>query len=111
MKSSCFSICDLVVVSRTRGKAQDSMPFPIMKFSSARLLMHPIVYSYFMLQQVIVQNIFSEVQIPTWQAIARGKAEGNSVSSRYLHRRENVLHYCLFKLEITVLLPNYIVVI
>ena len=101
MKSSCFSMCDIVVVSRTRGKAQDSMPFPIMKFSSARLLMHPIVYSYFMLQQAIMLNIFPEVQIhvPTWQAIARGKAEGNSVSSRYLHRGENVLHYCLFSLK------------
>ena len=68
------------------------------------------VYSYFMLQQAKLQNIFPEVEIATWQAIARGKAEGNSVSSRYLHRGENVLHYCLFKLEITVLLPNYIVV-
>ena len=67
-----------------------------------------IVYSYFMLQQAIVQNIFPEVQVPTWQAIARGEAEGNCMSSRYLHRGENVLHYCLFKLEITVLLPNYI---
>ena len=55
-----------------------------------------------------MQNSFPEVQIPTWQAIARGEAEGNSVSSRYLHRGENVLHYYLFKLEITVLLPNYI---
>ena len=27
---------------------------------------------------------------------------------RSLHRGENVLLYCLFKLEITVLLPNYI---
>ena len=33
------------------------------------------------------------VQVPTWHAIARS---------------ENVLHYCPFKLEITVLLPNYI---
>ena len=65
-----------------------------------------ILYSYFMLQQAIVQNIFPEVQVPTWQAIARGEAEGNSISSRYLHRGENVLHYCLFKLEITVLLPK-----
>ena len=56
-----------------------------------------------------MQNIFTEVQVPTWQAIARGEAEGNSLSSRYLHRGENVLYYCLFKLEITVLLPiNYI---
>ena len=61
-----------------------------------------------MLQQAIVQNIFPEVQIPTWQAIARGEAVGNSVSIRYLHQGENVLHYCLFKLEITVLLPTYI---
>ena len=38
---------------------------------------HVIVYSYFMLQQAIVQNIFPEVQVPTWQAIARGEAEGN----------------------------------
>ena len=66
-----------------------------------------MVYSYFMLQQAIVQNIFPEVQVPTWQAIARGEVEGNSMSSRYLHRGENVLHYCLIKLEITVLLPNY----
>ena len=65
---------------------------------------YSILYSYFMLQQAIVQNIFPEVQIPTWQVIARGEAEGNSVSSRYLHRGENVLHYCLLKL----LLPNYI---
>ena len=67
-----------------------------------------ILYSYFMLQQAIVRNTFPSVQVPTWQAIARGEAEGNSVSSRYLHGGENVLHYCLFKLEITVLLPNYI---
>ena len=67
-----------------------------------------ILYSYFMLQQAIVQNIFPEVQVRTWQAIARGKAEGNSMSSQYLHQGEDVLHYCLFKLEITVLLPNYI---
>ena len=59
-----------------------------------------LVYSYFMLQQAIVQNIFPEVQVPTWHAIA------NSVSSRYLPQGENILHYCLFKLEITVLLPN-----
>ena len=51
-----------------------------------------------------MQNIFPEVQVPTWQAIALGEAEGNSMSSRYLHRGEN----CLFKLEITVLLPNNI---
>ena len=70
-----------------------------------------IVYSYFMLQQAIVQNIFPEVQVPTWHAIARDEAEGNSRSSRYLHRGENVLNYCLFKPEITVLLPNYISVV
>ena len=46
------------------------------------------VYSYFMLQQAIVQNIFPEVPVPTWQAIARGEAEGYSVSSRYRHRGE-----------------------
>ena len=45
-------------------------------------------------------------EVPTWHAIARSEAEGNSMSSRYLYRGENVLHYCLFKLEITVLLPN-----
>ena len=89
-----------------------------------------------------MQNIFPEVQVPTWQAIAcadpeifmRGgptkmvifghRREGDpdpgppppllwirvchSMPSRYLHRGENVLHYCLFELEITVLLPNYI---
>ena len=55
-----------------------------------------------------MQNIFPEVQVLTRHAIARGEAEGNSMSSRYLHRGENGLHYCLFKLEITVLLPNYI---
>ena len=66
------------------------------------------IYSYFMLEQAIVRNIFPEVQVRTWQVIARGEAEGNSVSSRYLHQGENVLHYCLFKLEITVLLPNCI---
>ena len=59
-----------------------------------------------MLQQAIVQNIFPEVQVPTWQAIARGEAEGNSMPSRYLHRGENVLHYCMFKLEITVYINN-----
>ena len=63
---------------------------------------------YTVISYAIVQNIFPEVQIPTWQAIARGETEGNSVSSRYLHRGKNILHYCLFKLEITVLLPNYI---
>ena len=57
-----------------------------------------------------MQNIFPEVQIPTWQTIARGEAEGNSVPSQYLLQGENVLHYCLIKLEITVLLPNYILV-
>ena len=62
-----------------------------------------IVYSYFMLQQAMVQNIFPEVQVPTRHAI-RG------MSSRYLHRGKNVLHFCLFKLEITVLLCNYIIV-
>ena len=77
-------------------------------FISLRKFTHGILYSYFMLQQAIVQNIFPEVQVPTWQALARGQAKGNSMSSRYLHRGENVLHYCLFKLEITVLLPNYI---
>ena len=41
----------------------------------------PIVYSYFMLQQAIVQNIFPEVQVPTWHAIARGETEGNSMST------------------------------
>ena len=55
-----------------------------------------ILYSYFMLQLAIVQNIFPEVQVPTWQAIVRG---------------EDVLHYCLFKLEITVLLSNYIYIV
>ena len=39
-----------------------------------------ILFSYFMLQQAIVQNIFPEVQVPTWHA--------NSMSSRYLHRGE-----------------------
>ena len=38
------------------------------------------IYSYFMLQQAMVQNVF------------RGGAEGNSLSSRYLHQGENVLH-------------------
>ena len=55
-----------------------------------------------------MQNIFPEVQVPTWHVIGRGEAEGNNMPSRYLHQGENVLHYCLFKLEITVLLPNYI---
>ena len=64
------------------------------------------IIQLFMLQQAVVQNIFPEVQVPTLHAIARGEAEVNSMSSRYLHRGENVLHYCL--LEITVLLPNYI---
>ena len=35
-------------------------------------------------------------------AIALGFASGNSLSSRYLHLRENILHYCLLKHEITV---------
>ena len=41
-----------------------------------------------MLQQAIVQNIFPEVQVPTWHAIARGEAEVNNMSSRYLHREK-----------------------
>ena len=35
--------------------------------SMLQVLAQVIVYSYFMLQQAIVQNIFPEVQVPTWQ--------------------------------------------
>ena len=72
-----------------------------------------LIYSYFMLEQAIVKNIPPppEVQVPTWHAIARGAAEGNSMPSRYLHREGKYFHYCPLKLEITVLLPNYILMI
>ena len=46
-----------------------------------------IVYSYFMFQQAVVQSTFPEKQV-FWQAIARDEAEGNSMSSRYLHQGE-----------------------
>ena len=34
-----------------------------------------------MLQQAIVQNIFPEVQVPTWQAIARGDMDRSETNS------------------------------
>ena len=52
-----------------------SYDFYDMTLSTGKQRRHMIIYSYFMLQQAIVQN---------------------------------ALLYCLFKLEITVLLPNYI---
>ena len=49
-----------------------------------------------------MQNILPSVQVPTPHAIALGFASGSSMSSRYLHLGENILHYCLLKHEITV---------
>ena len=62
------------------------------------------LYSYFMLQQAIVQNIFPEVQVPTRHAIPR------AIACRVGTCTEGKM-FCTIaclSLEITVLLPNYI---
>ena len=58
------------------------------------------LYSYFMLQQAIVQNIFPEVQVPTWHASPRAIVcqAGTCTEGKT---------FCTIP-EITVLLPNYI---
>ena len=54
-----------------------------------------------------MQTFFPEVKVPTIEAIARVRAEGNSLPSWYLHRGgRNRLVFCLLKHEFIVLSFN-----